>query len=113
MREQSAHRNPALSVVLVFPKRFHQRTRFCIGKRQRPFDGERLSVIAVQTLFGIEAVDMRNASVHEKENDAFGFGRKVRCLGRKRIGNGVVTGRQEVRESQESESTGGWAASPP
>ena len=57
--KQVAHRDSALAVLLVIPQRLHQRTRFAFGEGQRPLDRQRLAVIAIQPLLGIEGVDVR------------------------------------------------------
>src|SRR5689334_25283946 len=94
MREQRAYRNTALSIVLIFPERFYERSWLGVGEGQRTLDGKRLAVIPVQALLGIEGVDMRDASVHEQKNSAFGLGCEMRNLGRQRIDCGIRIGRR-------------------
>ena len=76
MREKVADLNAALAVTTEFPV-----TAFIVSP---------LAILPVvsccQLGFRIERINVRNTASHKEKDDVFGFGREMRCFGRKRIG---------------------------
>ena len=70
VREQLADLHAALAVLLERERRSHQRAGLALGGDRAA--GQRLAVVLVEHRLGIEAVDLRQAAVHEQEDDALG-----------------------------------------
>ena len=77
LREQIGHFNAALAVALVLPVRAFVEVLIAAACG--------LAVIGGQVWLRVEAIDMRDSTGHEEEDDALGFGREVRSLGCERI----------------------------
>ena len=76
MRKQLADRLARFAVVLEFPRRLHQRAH--LVELQGRLERQRLAIKAIEFWLGIEGVDVRDAPVHEQEDDAFGARRVMR-----------------------------------
>ena len=61
---------PALAVLLERERRSHQRAGLALGGDRAA--GQRLAVVLVEHRLRIEAVDLRQAAVHEQEDHALG-----------------------------------------
>ena len=57
--------------------------------------GQRLAVVFGEGRFRVESVDMAGATDHEKEDDGFGFGRKVGGFGGEGVGTGSGLSRRQ------------------
>jgi hypothetical protein len=77
VREQLAHFQAALPVPGEREGRLHQRAGLALGRHGTT--RKRLPVVLVEHRFRIEAVDLRQATVHEQENDGLGLRRVVQA----------------------------------
>ena len=71
MGEQLAYFHAALPVLLEGERRAHQSTRLPLGRDGAARQG--LTVVLVEHRLGIERIHLREAAVHEKEDDALGL----------------------------------------
>ena len=85
VRKQIADGEAAFSVAVEFPRTFQE---VAVVVEDRGIDGEfgRLAVLFGELRFGVEAVDLRHATVHVEEDDMFGARCEVRHLGIERRG---------------------------
>ena len=84
MREQFAHRNPALAVLLELPRRLEQVVR----RRElnaRLIERQRFAIVPIEQRLGVERIDLRRAALHEHEDHPLRPCRKVRLLRQQRI----------------------------
>ena len=75
MRPQLAEVETALAVLLELERRLHQHAGAALGLDL--LARQRLAVVLVEHRLGIEAVDLRHATVHEQKDDLPGPGREV------------------------------------
>jgi len=74
--KEITHRQAAFSILLKLPWRFKEIALLCKSD-PRKLKGWGFSVISIQHRLGIESVDMRRSSFHEKKDDSLRPGRKV------------------------------------
>ncbi len=86
VREEFAHRQPALAVLLEPPRRLQQFARLR-KLHPRLLERIRFSVVALEQRLRIEGVHVARPAFHEEEHDALRPRRKVRRLWRQRIGH--------------------------
>ena len=80
MRKQFAHGKTTFPVPMKPPRGLQQIA--LLGKRHtRQIERKRLPMITIQQRLWIKRIDVRRASLHEEENDAFGTRKKVRLTG--------------------------------
>src|SRR5262245_53918591 len=77
-REDLAHFDAALAEFAEFERRFEQRARPPFGLEVRR--AHRLAVILRKRGLRIESINLRRATVQEKENDALSFRLEMRRL---------------------------------
>ena len=80
MGEDFADFDSALAVLLKLERRRKSRARLAFRAQIRRW--KRFSGVFVERRFGIERVHMGRSAIHEKVNDALGFGGKLWCFGR-------------------------------
>ena len=106
VREQAAHRDASLTVVLKIP-RAAQRVAAAVELRGLHLETERFAVFLLQAWLGIKGVDTRRAAVHVEENDALGLGGKMGLLGGQRAGTvGLRLTGQHRGQSHSAETIG-------
>ena len=112
VREQLADLDAALAVLVELPGRRQQ----VAGRRElelRLGERQRLAVHLGELRLGVEGIDVRDAAVHEQEDDAPGPGREVRRPGGQRVGTarrfalaGTALGGEQAEEGHMAKAAG-------
>ncbi len=89
VRKQAADRGSGLSVALEFERGTEQQ-RADGPDVLWPLERQWLTALFLQALFGVERIDVRDAAIHEQEDDRFRFGGIVRRADPHRVERAVV-----------------------
>ena len=91
LRKHAADLKPTLAIFFELERRSHH-VSVAIKLSSLDFHRHRFAVQFAQLRFRVERIDLRHATVHEKENDALGFGREMRLARSQRIVRGCGPG---------------------
>jgi hypothetical protein len=91
VREEIADPFPAFAILLEIPSGFYDPSRVLVAAATKCFDFDRLIISPFHGGLVIECVDVAGATVHEQEDDVFGFGGEVRLRMLRRIGGSCAS----------------------